>query len=236
MTIHLRRLSTLLAVVSLLLLSACTKYNFIETGLAQREYPGSMWAYFESHPYDWSMMVRLSKRIGLQSAFEGTSTYGKQITCFGITNHSWRRYLLKQYADEITNTGGDGEAEAQKLTDDQVLELLDKLDANKAKAFILNGVIPSEAIPLHTFPPGRASSDSSNPIGTGGKTYTMASGKKLWIYSFRTAFNNVPGTGPEQLFLVSASTQVTSFVASHNIRTTTGIVHSLQYNFRPTDF
>jgi fasciclin domain protein len=64
----------------------------------------------------------------------------------------------------------------------------------------------------------------------------MASGKQLWIYSFRTAFNSVPGTGPEQLFLVSASTQVTSFVASHNIRTQTGIVHSLQYNFRPTDF
>ena len=64
----------------------------------------------------------------------------------------------------------------------------------------------------------------------------MASGKQLWIYSFRTAFNNVPNTGPVQLFLVSASTKVTSFVASHNIRTTTGIVHSLQYNFSPAHF
>ena len=64
----------------------------------------------------------------------------------------------------------------------------------------------------------------------------MASGKELWIYSFRTAFNGVPGTGPEQLFLVSSSTAITSYVASHNIRTTTGIVHALQYNFRPTDF
>ena len=236
MTIHLRRLSALLAVATLLLLSACTKYNFVETGLAQREYPGSMWAYFESHPYDWSMLVRLSKRIGLQSAFEGTSTYGQKITCFGITNHSWRRYLLKQYAEEITNNGGDGEAEAQKLTEDQVLELLDQLDATMAKEFILNGVIPSEALPLEDFTSGRASTDSNNPIGTGGKTYTMASGKQLWIYSFRTAFNNVPNTGPVQLFLVSASTQVTSFVASHNIRTTTGIVHSLQYNFSPAHF
>ena len=202
MTIHLRCLSALLLVGTMLLLSACTKYNFVETGLAQREYPGSMWAYFESHPYDWSMLVRLSKRLGLQSTFEGSGTYGSQITCFGITNHSWRRYLLKQYADEVTN----------------------------------NGIMPSEAIPLESFTPGRASTNSSNPIGTGGKTYTMASGKQLWIYSFRTAFNSVPGTGPEQLFLVSASTQVTSFVASHNIRTQTGIVHSLQYNFRPTDF
>ena len=65
MTIHLRRLSALLLVGTMLLLSACTKYNFVETGLAQREYPGSMWAYFESHPYDWSMLVRLSKRLGL---------------------------------------------------------------------------------------------------------------------------------------------------------------------------
>ena len=236
MTIHLRRLSALLLVGTMLLLSACTKYNFVETGLAQREYPGSMWAYFESHPYDWSMLVRLSKRLGLQSTFEGSGTYGSQITCFGITNHSWRRYLLTQYADEVTNNGGDGEAEAQRLTDDQILGLLDQLDETKAKEFILNGIIPSEAIPLESFTPGRASTNSSNPIGTGGKTYTMASGKQLWIYSFRTAFNSVPGTGPEQLFLVSASTQVTSFVASHNIRTQTGIVHSLQYNFRPTDF
>ena len=236
MTTLLRRMGALLAVVCLLLLSACTKYNFVDTGLAQAEYPGTMWAYFEAHPYDWSMTVRLAKRIGLQSTFEGTSTYGKQITCFGITNHSWRRYLLKAYADKIEEGGGDGQAAANALTEEQVLGLLDQLDESTAKTFILNGILPNQALPLEGFVSGRASTDQNNPIGTGGKTYTMASGKELWIYSFRTAFNGVPGTGPEQLFLVSSSTAITSYVASHNIRTTTGIIHALQYNFRPTDF
>lgn len=220
----------------LALLSACTKYDFVDTGLAQEQYPGTMWAYFEAHPYDWSMTVRLARRIGLQPTFEGASSYGSQITCFGITNHSWRRYLLARYAQEVTDAGGDGEAAANALTDEETEALLDQLDATTARELLLNGVLPGEALALEQFAPGRASTDGTNPIGTGGKTYTMASGKTLWIYAFRTAFNGVPETGPQQLFLVSPATQVTSLVASHNIRTTTGIVHALQYNFRPTDF
>lgn len=236
MTHLFRRSWLLLVALCVTLLSACTKYDFVETGQAQAVYPGTMWAYFEAHPYDWSLTVRLARRVGLQSLFEGTSSYGQQITCFGITNHSWRRYLLKLYADKITSEGGDGEASASALSDAAVDELIDQLDESTGRELLLSGVLPGEALSLEQFAPGRASTDQTNPIGTGGKTYTMASGKQLWIYSFRTAFSGVPEAGPQQLFLVSPTTQVSSQVASHNIRTSTGIVHALQYNFQPSAF
>ena len=64
----------------------------------------------------------------------------------------------------------------------------------------------------------------------------MASGKKLWIYTFRDTYNGVVGAGPLQIYLVSPATTKESHVASSNIQTLTGVVHSLDYNFRLNDF
>jgi len=91
-------------------------------------------------------------------------------------------------------------------------------------------------IMLDEFKTGVKSSDASNPIGTGGETFTMASNNSLWIYTFREDYNNVPNAGPLQIYLVSSSTTKTSHVASSNIQTLTGVVHSLDYNFSLKDF
>lgn len=216
--------------LSFVLLSGCTKYDFVETGRANGNHNTTMWEYFKSDPYNWSLLVRLSSRIGLQDVFEGKSSYGKEITFLGITNHSIRRYLLKKYADDHS------EEEAQGLTQEQTEALVDALDANEAKAFILSSVIPKKAIALESFAQGTPSSNANNPIGTGGENYTMASGKVLWLYTFKDAYAGVPGAGRLHLYIVSSDTQKKSEIASHNIRTTTGIVHSLQYNFTPGDF
>ena len=44
------------------------------------------------------------------------------------------------------------------------------------------------------------------------------------------------GAGPLQIYLVSPATTKESHVASSNIQTLTGVVHSLDYNFRLNDF
>ena len=226
----------LLALLVLSLFSSCTKYDFVETGKATSYHDTTMWEYFQTDSYNWSYLVYMTKRAGLEDLFQGTNTqYGPNITFLGITNHSIRRYLYRTYGINEDGTSPADAVDPSTLTDEETMKLIDRMSVATCRSIILDCVIPQEKLLLEDFPAGRKAADGST-IGTGGKTYTMASGKQLWIYSFRTAFNSVPGTGPEQLFLVSASTQVTSFVASHNIRTQTGIVHSLQYNFRPTDF
>ena len=89
---------------------------------------------------------------------------------------------------------------------------------------------------LDDFKEGVKSSDASTPIGKGGETVEMASGKQLWIYTFRESYNSVPGAGPLRIHLVSPTTTKTSDVASCNIETNTGVVHSLVYDFNLTDF
>ena len=135
--------------LSFVLLSGCTKYDFVETGRANGNHNTTMWEYFKSDPYNWSLLVRLSSRIGLQDVFEGKSSYGKEITFLGITNHSIRRYLLKKYAEDHS------EDELNRLKQekqDALFDVLaDDLDANEAKAFILSSIIPKRAITLEEF-------------------------------------------------------------------------------------
>ena len=73
----------------------CTDYNLVDTGEANGNHQTTMWEYFKGDSYNWDSLVVMADYAGLKPIFDGTSKYGKQITFFGITNHSIRRYLLQ---------------------------------------------------------------------------------------------------------------------------------------------
>ena len=197
--------------VAVLFGTGCTKYNFDDTGVANGNHNTTMWDYFATNSYDWDSLRVMAQRADLVSLFQGTSTYGTDITFFGPTNNSIRAYLYNNNMNSIA-----------------------EIPVDDCKAFILNGVL-TKRILLDEFKAGRPSTDPSTPIGTGGEHFEAASGKQLWIYTFRESYNGVPGAGPVQLYLVSPATTKQSHVASSNIQTLTGVVHSLDYNFRLTD-
>ena len=105
----------------------------------------------------------------------------------------------------------------------------------QCRDFILDCVLKKRLL-LDEFTAGHASTNASEVIGTGGETFDMASGKKLWIYTFRSSYNGVPEMGPKQIHLLSPTTTKSTVVASSNIQTLTGVVHSLDYNFTLSDF
>ena len=227
----------LLAFLLFFALSGCTKYDFIETGKAKAYHDMTMWEYFQTDDYNWSGLVRLVKRAGLEDLFQGKSTqYGSNITFLGITNHSIRRYLYRTYA--VKTDGSESVEDAitpSELSDEETMKLIDRIDVETARKIILDCVIPQESILLDDFPAGRKSA-SGETIGTGGKIYTMASGKQLWLYTFRDTYASVAGAGANRLHIVSPETKITRDIASHNIQTRTGVVHSLQYDFTPAEF
>lgn len=100
-----KKILLFIAVVAstLCLSTSCTKYNFVDTGKAIGYHDCSMWEYFQQDPYNWDSLVVMSERAGLQQVFMGTSTYGKNLTVFGITNHSIRRYLLEKGYEQIAD-------------------------------------------------------------------------------------------------------------------------------------
>ncbi len=195
------------------LFASCTQYNFDDTGLANGKHETTMWDYFKGDKYNWELLCEMAERAGLVPLFQGTSRYGKDVTFFGPTSHSIRRYLL-----------------------DNGMETVADMPVADCRTFILNCVLPGRRVMLDDFKEGVKSSDPSTPIGKGGEQVQMASGKRLWIYTFREAYNNVPGKGPLRIHLVSPATTQTTDVASCNIETLTGVVHSLDYNFKLTDF
>ena len=200
----------LLALLVLSLFSSCTKYDFIETGKATR--------------------------AGLEDLFQGTNTqYGPNITFLGITNHSIRRYLYRTYGINEDGTSPADAVDPSTLTDEETMKLIDRMSVATCRSIILDCVIPQEKLLLEDFPAGRKAADGST-IGTGGKTYTMASGKQLWLYTFRDTYAGVAGSGANRLHIVSPTTSISRDIASHDIQTRTGVVHSLQYDFTPTDF
>ena len=200
------------AFVATLLATSCTQYNFEDTGLANGKHEKSMWDYFGEDSYNWDSLRVMAKRADLIPLFQGNSPYGKDFTFFGPTNHTIRRYLKKNGLEKVSD-----------------------IPVNDCKIFILNGVLLKHMM-LDDFKRGTQSTDTSTPIGKGGEMFTMASGRQLWIYSFQEPYNNVPGTGPVQIYLVSPTTTRMSHVGSCNIETQTGVVHALDYNFNLNDF
>lgn len=89
-------------VASTFMATSCTDYNLIDTGVANGDHQTTMWEYFKTDPYNWDSLRVMAERADLVSVFQGTSSYGKDITFFGITNHSIRRYL---YANGLKKCG-----------------------------------------------------------------------------------------------------------------------------------
>lgn len=208
------------ALLGLLSLVSCTKYNVIETGYANGKHDTSMDKYFQGDTYNWTLTRQLIAHAGLTDVF--TQTGGEGITFFGITDHSIRRYLLQEQDRENEQAAQDGR-------DPKTLTLQD-IPVAKAKEMlercIIKGRFKLEQIPAGKFKPG-----GETIRGTGGQEFETLAGSKLWIYTFREPYDRIPDAGPVSIYIVSEEFQKRLKVASSNIETLTGIVHSLPYDF-----
>ncbi len=215
-----KNIAIIAIIASIFGMAACTKFDFVDTGVANGKHDTTMWGYFHTDSYNWDSLIVMVKHVDasldveikLQELFEGKSKYQNNITFLGITNHSIRRYMLLNKYKTIS-----------------------EIPAKNCYDFILSSVL-GEVIKLDDFILGKPSTDVENVIGTGGKKYNTLSNKVLWIYSFKSNYEGVPEAGPLQIRIVSEDTQKQTNVASSDIMTETGIVHSLSYDFTLNDF
>lgn len=205
-------------VLCLLLPTACTKYNLIETGLANGKHDKPMSEYFKGQPYDWSLTEQLIAHAGLTDLFTATSTEG--ITFLGITNHSIRRYILQKQDEENALA----EEEGRTPREIGITDIPQQDAAEMLKRSIIRG-----RHKLLDIPAGKFSTDPNNLKGLGGKEYETLAGTKLWLFTFREAYDRIPEAGAVSIYIVSEEKQKRVKVASSDIETLTGIVHALPY-------
>ena len=219
--------AVVLSLATTFALGSCTKYNLIETGLSNGVHETSMNGYFSTDPYNWEETQKLIKKAGLESYFTSTATGSTGITFLGVTDLSIIRYVAEQQVKENEAAESEGR-EAKRIE-------LDDITQEDARKMLLNCIIP-QRIMLKDVPRGRLTTTDGNTTRTGGMTVTTLGGEKLWRYTFQEDFNNVPNSGPVSLYVVSEKTQKRVKIASSDIQTQTGIVHSLPYSFTLGEF
>lgn len=197
--------------------SSCTKYDYIDSGLANGKHDCSMWDYFHTDGYDWDSTIIMIEHAGLKSLFDGTGEY-KEITFFGLTNHSIRGYILDRN---------------QGLTEDDpdYLHRVTDISPEKCKD-VLEKLVMSKRVMLKDVPRGNRVSVLDKYDEREGMELSCVRGK-LFLWTVRDAWNNVQDVGAISLHI--ASHNVTGarneVVASTDIQTTNGIVQALNYDF-----
>ena len=197
----------------------CTKYNEINTGIAQKKYPGNMYEYFHSDSYNWDSLLLLIDYTGLKEYFTGEKEGYETITFFGPTNHSIRRWMLN-YVEQ-----GMFPWDPPVQLYNSMRELVDGLGVEACREEILKHVVKGK-YEVKDIPRGT----SSDPLS--GVMFTSATGFKFRVFSFKEPYDDVPeggaliiyiGTGREYTMMLD--------IASTDIEPTNGIVHSMSYTY-----
>ena len=195
-----------LVIAGLITAVSCqTKWNYVDTGLVNGRFDGTMYEYFHSNHYDWDSTLVLIEMAGLRDLFDGKDPEFKQVTFLGPTNHSIRRWMKEK-----------------KITS------LRTLESEKCRAIILRHVIKGKYM-RDDIPAGKQ--ENSQQVGEGGQLFTSAGGANLWLYTFKEEYQGVAGTGSLNIYMYSVDKKVNIDIASSNIEPDNGVVHSLSYAY-----
>lgn len=202
-------------------LSSCTKYNYIDTGLANGVHDCTMWEYFHTNSYDWDSTILMIEHAGLKSLFDGTDY--KQITFFGVTNLSIETFMLEHN-------------DLYLETDPEYWRRVTDIPAADCKQLLERLVVPNQRIMLNDVPRGTRVQEE-NEAGVSeyreneGKVYPTI-GEELFVWTTRGIWHEVDEAGAIQLWIARRNNQSDNFqVGSSNIQTTNGVVNALNYSF-----
>ncbi|MEG0795764.1 MAG: fasciclin [Odoribacter sp.] len=206
-----------LALIALFLSMSCTKYDYDDTGLSKGNHNCSMWEYMCGDSLNWYHTVAMIRHAGMEKIFQGGSEYG-QITFLGITNIPILSYL-----------------KANKLN------RVEELDVAFCRTLLERLIVPNRKVMRDEVARGNyytKTVDNSDQIITveeGGEMVNCISGK-VWMYSYREMYNNVPAAGEVALYMMSKNvpSKEPTRVVSTNIQTLTGVVQALSNKFKLT--
>ena len=193
--------------VALTIVSCTTDYNMNNTGLANGKFDGTMYDYFHSDSYNWDSLIIMIDRAGLQDLFNGEVEGYEEITFWGPTNNSIRRWMLE---------GGTG-----------VPRRLKDLSPEECRKYVMAHVVKGKTM-LNDIPRGTINMGS---VSGGMTMYGEDNKNEMWVYTEQLPYNGVIDVGAVIIKIRSMRTLVDIDIASCNIEPTTGVVHSLHPNY-----
>lgn len=200
-----------IVIVLLGLFASCTKDNFVSTGNSQGRFDGSTLEYMMAHSYDWDSAVVMIRHAGedMVRLFDGKDENHPEITFFGITNHSIRRYLLENDIKQVSD-----------------------LDPEWCKDILLRHVVDGKYF-RKDIPTGKPGSYGT--LGTGGitlKTLSEADGDTdIWTYTVIQESGGIVENAARHIYMFFKSSSRHFDITSGDMEQDNGVVHALEYWF-----
>ena len=212
---------------------SCTDFNYIDTGVANGKHDCSMWEYLKADSRNWDSTVIMIEHAGLRDVFEGNSVYG-QITFFGITSKSILLYIL-YHNDELDQLKEEG----VQVDDSDYWHRVTDIPAATCRRMLMQLIVP-KLLMLADIPRGNfitTSNGLASSAELGGVTYKTLGNGELFLYTYQEEYKNMAGKGETRIYMVSINLSASkkNGIASCNIETLNGVVHSLEYDFLLTD-
>ncbi len=195
----------LLICITVTLLASCEKDYQHDTGLADGYHDCSMMDYLRSDHNNWDSIVVAIEYAGLTDIFEGTNPDYKEITFFGPTNMSIRKFFLEQTGEAIYHT---------------IREIPVELVKDMILAYLVEGKKMKETFDYEV-----------KGTLTGGTEVYSLNNVKLRVYRTQSEFNGIPDIGAEGLKIHAEISGQMASIASADIETNNGVVHSLSNRF-----
>ena len=204
----------LLLIFATALLGGCDRDNYIDTGLANGRFPGTVWEYMHSNS-EWDSAIVIIERAGLTDIFKGTAPgYEEGITFFGFTNFTVWQFLAY-------TTGGGNERVYTSIRD---------IPVELCRQMVLDYVVRGKKI-KETF------GYEVRGTMTGGTEVQTVSGKTLRVFRIKSndPYTDEPDKGPEGMAVHALVSGHMAMIASADNEADNGVVHSLSYEFQWTE-
>ena len=174
--------------------------NYIDTGVVQTRHYCTVWSYLHTNSYDWDSVIVMIEHAGMVELFDGK----EDITFWGPTNHTIRRYLWDKYYESVKDLSP---LLCRKILEKHIVK-------GKYMKKDVNFRIP----------------DISGKI-IGGTDLTTMGGNVLRAYREQEDYGGVAQAGPQIPYLYSLTRAIPVPLASPDIECNNGVVHSLNYNY-----
>lgn len=211
---------TLLFMIGLMSLGACTNWNYIDTGVHNpNEYvETSAFGYLKKNANQFYLTTALIERAGLTNLFEGKDPQHPKIMFIAPTKYAIMAGMMRMnYAQTPLKDSKGNSVDIDYLKDIQ------NIPVEICRSIILSYTF-DKAYLRDEFPLGHRGEGVD--LMQQGEIMTSLNGNKIWFYRQQTSFGNFSDVHVNTIIGIEVDTKTDLYLTSTDLKVKNGVVHA----------
>lgn len=215
-----KQLKSTLLFLGMICLSACTNWNYIDTGVhdPNEHTSKSMMQYLTEHPNNFYLTTAIIQRAGLTELFEGKDPEHPKVMFIAPTKYAIMAGMIRKGYAKTPLKDKEGKIDSfDFLTDVQ------NIPPDVCKSIILSYTFDKVYL-RDEFPQGKRG--EGNNLMQDGEVLTSINGNKVWFYRQATAYGIYSNIEVNTIIGIEMDTKSDLYLASTDITVKNGVVHA----------